>query len=226
MPPATVAETQRAFQNSLPDVQFLLVRKQFDGAKVEPIPVADAKVQYQPVRCIDQAFILDRLVGNSVGQAVIAAGDIGAGIMNAIRRRLRCGTTRGEIAVAERTQRLTQRFLCGVETVAVNWEPGRNGDRPPPRPVAGTERTWAADMVLLALGFLGPETTLLEQFGAARDGRGNVKAEYERFATNVPGVFAAGDARRGQSLVVWAIDEGRGAARAVDQFLIGATALL
>jgi NADPH-dependent glutamate synthase beta subunit-like oxidoreductase len=80
-------------------------------------------------------------------------------------------------------------------------------------------------LVLLALGFLGPENPLLEQFGVETDGRSNVLAEYGRFQTSVDGVFTAGDARRGQSLVVWAINEGRGAAREVDRWLMGETDL-
>ena len=84
----------------------------------------------------------------------------------------------------------------------------------------GTEQQWPAHLVLLAMGFLGPEDTLAEQFGLEQDARSNVKAEYGKFATSVPGVFAAGDMRRGQSLVVWAINEGRDAARAVDRYLM------
>ena len=78
-----------------------------------------------------------------------------------------------------------------------------------------------AQLVLLAMGFLGPEQPVLEQLGVERDARSNVKAEYGKYATNVPGVFAAGDCRRGQSLVVWAINEGRGAARECDRYLMG-----
>jgi glutamate synthase (NADPH/NADH) small chain len=75
------------------------------------------------------------------------------------------------------------------------------------------------------MGFLGPQQALLDQFGVDRDARSNAWAEYGRFMTNVDGVFAAGDARRGQSLVVWAINEGRGAAREVDRYLMGETNL-
>ena len=82
---------------------------------------------------------------------------------------------------------------------------------------ADTEESHPAQLVLLAMGFVGPEPELLHSFGVARDARGN--ADAPQFATSVPGVFAAGDARRGQSLVVWAIDEGRRCARAVDAFL-------
>ncbi len=81
----------------------------------------------------------------------------------------------------------------------------------------GTEETHPAELVLLAMGFTGPEPALLEQLGVERDGRGSVDAS--AFATSVPGVFAAGDARRGQSLIVWAIDEGRRCAREVNAWL-------
>jgi NADPH-dependent glutamate synthase beta subunit-like oxidoreductase len=75
------------------------------------------------------------------------------------------------------------------------------------------------------MGFVGPEETVLAQLGVERDQRSNAKAEYGEFTTNIRGVFAAGDCRRGQSLVVWAINEGRGAARECDRFLMGATEL-
>jgi glutamate synthase (NADPH/NADH) small chain len=77
----------------------------------------------------------------------------------------------------------------------------------------------------LALGFSGPEGQLLDQLGVMKDGRSNAQAEAGRYATSVPGVFAAGDMRRGQSLVVWALHEGRGAARECDRYLMGETAL-
>lgn len=114
--------------------------------------------------------------------------------------------------------------LTGVRTVEVAWASNGNG-RPAPKEIPGTEKVWPAQLVLLAMGFLGPEQPLLEQFGVERDGRSNVRADYDRFHTSVEGVFAAGDARRGQSLVVWAINEGRGAAREVDLWLMGETAL-
>jgi len=83
-----------------------------------------------------------------------------------------------------------------------------------------------ADLVLFAMGFVGPEGSgLLAQLGVERDARSNVKADTEHYRTSVPKVFAAGDMRRGQSLVVWAIREGRQAARAVDEFLMGSSAL-
>jgi glutamate synthase (NADPH/NADH) small chain len=95
-----------------------------------------------------------------------------------------------------------------------------------PVEVPGTEQTRPAQLVLLAMGFLGPEQPLLEEMGVTTDDRSNIRAEYGRYATSVRGVFAAGDCRRGQSLVVWAIHEGRGAAREVDRFLMGRTDLL
>jgi glutamate synthase (NADPH/NADH) small chain len=82
-----------------------------------------------------------------------------------------------------------------------------------------------AQLVLLAMGFLGPEDTALKSLSVERDERSNAKAEHGKFTTNVPGIFAAGDMRRGQSLVVWAINEGRGAARECDRYLMGETNL-
>jgi glutamate synthase (NADPH/NADH) small chain len=91
--------------------------------------------------------------------------------------------------------------------------------------VPGTEQVVSAQLVLLALGFTGPENGLLAQLGVEQDPRSNVKADYGRFTTSIPGVFAAGDMRRGQSLVVWAINEGRAAARECDRYLMGKTSL-
>jgi len=114
--------------------------------------------------------------------------------------------------------------LTGLRTVDVAW--ASNGDgRPAPHSVPGTERLWPAQLVVLALGFLGPEGGLPAQLGASVDERSNIAAPYGRFQTDAPGVFAAGDARRGQSLVVWAIHEGRAAAREVDRWLMGETNL-
>lgn len=125
---------------------------------------------------------------------------------------------------------MTKRFLadeqgqlCGVQTVDVQWI-GHNG-RSELREIPGTKRTWPTQMVLLAMGFLGPENPVLMQLGVVQDARSNIQADEQSYQTNVPGVFAAGDARRGQSLVVWAIREGRGAAREVDRFLMGETDL-
>jgi glutamate synthase (NADPH/NADH) small chain len=114
--------------------------------------------------------------------------------------------------------------VAGVRTVQVTWEKDAQG-RYLPKEVPGTEKELPAQLVLLAMGFLGPEPTLLEQLGLERDPRSNIKAEHGRFHTNLPGVFAAGDCRRGQSLVVWAINEGRGAARECDRYLMGETVL-
>jgi glutamate synthase (NADPH/NADH) small chain len=111
-----------------------------------------------------------------------------------------------------------------LHTVAVEWSQGNNG-RPVMREVPGTERVWPAQLVLLAMGFLGPEDAMFSQLGVERDERSNAKAEYGNYATSVPGVFAAGDMRRGQSLIVWAIHEGRGAAREADRYLMGTTDL-
>jgi glutamate synthase (NADPH/NADH) small chain len=97
----------------------------------------------------------------------------------------------------------------------IHWM--QNTGAPPFEPVPGTEESRPAELVLLAMGFTGPEPGLLDALGVARDARGNVDAA--EFATSAPGVFAAGDARRGQSLIVWAIDEGRRCARAVDEWL-------
>ncbi|MFM7324428.1 MAG: glutamate synthase small subunit, partial [Nodosilinea sp.] len=111
-----------------------------------------------------------------------------------------------------------------VHTVQIQWGKDDQG-RFVPQPVAGTERVLPAQLVLLAMGFLGPEQPLLESLGLDRDGRSNIKADPGQFTTSIPGVFAAGDCRRGQSLVVWAINEGRGAARECDRYLMGATEL-
>ena len=107
-----------------------------------------------------------------------------------------------------------------IHTIQVEWVPGANG-RPFPREIPGTEKVYPAQLVLLALGFLGPEDLILGQLGVERDERSNARAEFGQFSTNIPGVFAAGDMRRGQSLVVWAIHEGRGAAAAIDRYLMG-----
>jgi glutamate synthase (NADPH/NADH) small chain len=109
--------------------------------------------------------------------------------------------------------------VTGVRAVKLDWSNGK------PEEIAGSEYVIPAELVLLAMGFLGPEQKgLLEELGVEKDERSNVKAT--NYATSVPGVFAAGDMRRGQSLVVWAISEGREAARAVDSFLTGHGSLL
>ncbi|MBW4839576.1 MAG: glutamate synthase subunit beta [Paenibacillaceae bacterium] len=94
------------------------------------------------------------------------------------------------------------------------------------QPIPGTERVFPAQMALIAIGFDGPESTLADELGLDKDRRTNVKAKYGQFKTNVDKVFAAGDMRRGQSLVVWAINEGREAAREVDKYLMGSTVLV
>jgi glutamate synthase (NADPH/NADH) small chain len=115
----------------------------------------------------------------------------------------------------------------GVGSVRINrveWLRA-GGGQPKMVDVDGSEETLGADLVLLAMGFLGPESYVAEALGVVLDARTNYQAEHGRFATNQPGVFAAGDCRRGQSLVVWAINEGRGAARAVDTYLSGSSQL-
>ena len=111
-----------------------------------------------------------------------------------------------------------------LHTVEVEWTKNENGAFIP-KNIPGTEKVWPADLVLLAMGFLGPEDPILEELGVERDGRSNVSAEYGTYATSLEGVFAAGDARRGQSLVVWALHEGRSAARECDRYLMGRTDL-
>lgn len=111
-----------------------------------------------------------------------------------------------------------------IVTVDVRWEKNERGQFAPIEQT-GTERTQPAQLVLLAMGFTGPETVLPQDLGIELDDRRNLKAEYGNYATNIPGVFAAGDCRRGQSLVVWAINEGRGAARECDRWLMGSTEL-
>jgi glutamate synthase (NADPH/NADH) small chain len=114
--------------------------------------------------------------------------------------------------------------VAGVRTVEIAWEKDSQG-RFVPKEVPGSERERPAQLVLLAMGFLGPEQPLLEQLGVERDARTNIKAEHGRFQTSLKGVFAAGDCRRGQSLVVWAFNEGRGAACECDRYLMGSTDL-
>jgi glutamate synthase (NADPH/NADH) small chain len=111
-----------------------------------------------------------------------------------------------------------------VHTVQVAWERNDKGQFIP-KNVPGTEKVLPAQLVLLAMGFLGPEQPLLDALGVERDARSNVKAEFEQYRTSIDKVFAAGDCRRGQSLVVWAFNEGRGAARECDRWLMGQTDL-
>ena len=111
-----------------------------------------------------------------------------------------------------------------VHTVKVEWTKNDKGQFVP-KNVPGSEKVIPAELVLLAMGFLGPEQPLLEALNLERDARSNAKSEFEKYTTNVKGVFACGDCRRGQSLVVWAFNEGRGAARECDRFLMGKTDL-
>jgi len=106
--------------------------------------------------------------------------------------------------------------------VQLEWSGGRTTE------IAGTEKTWKADLVLLAMGFVHPVADMLEAFGVATDARGNARAGTDAtggYRTSVDKVFAGGDMRRGQSLVVWAIREGRQAARAIDEYLMGTSLL-
>jgi glutamate synthase (NADPH) small chain len=126
---------------------------------------------------------------------------------------------------------MTERFLgdaegnlTGLEIVEIEW--GRNDKGQfVPNKKEGTRRTLPAQLATLAMGFLGPEEQAFKTLALETDPRSNIKAEHGKFTTNVEGIFAAGDCRRGQSLVVWAINEGRGAAREVDRFLMGVTQL-
>ena len=111
-----------------------------------------------------------------------------------------------------------------IHTVQIQWERNDKGQFIP-KEVPGTEKVVPTQLVLLAMGFLGPEQPLLDAIGVERDARSNIKAEYGDYQTSLPGVFTAGDCRRGQSLVVWAFNEGRGAAKACDKYLMGETSL-
>ena len=126
----------------------------------------------------------------------------------------------------------TKEFIAGtgrdkgkvkaLKTVHVQWQGGKMIEVP------GSEKVLPADLVLLAMGFVSPVASVLDAFGVEKDARGNARASTDfigGYATSVDKVFAAGDMRRGQSLVVWAIREGRQAARAVDEFLMGASDL-
>jgi len=113
--------------------------------------------------------------------------------------------------------------VAGVKTVRVEWT--AKAGRREMREIPGSEQVYEADLVLLAMGFLGPETYVTEPLDIHMDSRGNYKAAHGDYRTSVAGVFAAGDCRRGQSLVVWGINEGRGAARAIDEYLTGQSQL-
>jgi glutamate synthase (NADPH) small chain len=114
--------------------------------------------------------------------------------------------------------------LRGVKTIQVRWTKTDKGGWSMEE-VEGSEKEWPAQLILLAMGFLGPEAYLAESLGIKVDPRSNFEAKHGEFTTSIPGVFAAGDCRRGQSLVVWAINEGRGAARAIDTYLMGSSNL-
>ncbi|AXG68691.1 glutamate synthase [NADPH] small chain [Kordia sp. SMS9] len=114
--------------------------------------------------------------------------------------------------------------LTGLKTVQVEWI-YKEGERPQLNEIPNTEKLWECDMVLLALGFTGAEKTLVEEFDLEMDFRTNIKATTKNYATNKSGIFVAGDMRRGQSLIVWAISEGRQAAHHVDAFLMGTSNL-
>ncbi|WP_397536208.1 glutamate synthase subunit beta [Roseateles sp.] len=127
-----------------------------------------------------------------------------------------------EFAIATKEFMGEKGKLTGVKTVRLEWQGGKMTEVP------GSEQVIKADLVFLAMGFVSPVATILDAFGVSKDARGNAKAGTEAeggYKTNVNKVFAAGDMRRGQSLVVWAIREGRQAARAVDEFLMGSTTL-
>lgn len=114
--------------------------------------------------------------------------------------------------------------LKALKTVEVEWEI-KPGQRPVLKELPGTEKEWKTDLALLALGFTGSETTIAQQLGLEMDMRTNIKATEKDYKTNVPGVFVAGDQRRGQSLIVWAISEGRQAAHHIDSYLMGCSEL-
>lgn len=116
------------------------------------------------------------------------------------------------------------RNVKGVNTVQIEWRRDANG-RFQLHELPGTEKVYESDLVLLAMGFLGPEENLLNQLNVKKDPRSNVHTPMGEYGTSIPKVYAAGDCRRGQSLVVWAIHEGRQAARQIDEDLMGYTAL-
>jgi len=113
--------------------------------------------------------------------------------------------------------------VIGIKTIKVKWNTSEKGRIM--EEIPSTERIFNGETVLLATGYTGPEKSLATQFGLQLDEKGNYKAEYGKFKTSLNKIFAAGDCRRGQSLIVWAIAEGRGAAREIDRFLMGTTQL-
>ncbi|MCO5977255.1 glutamate synthase subunit beta [Ideonella oryzae] len=127
-----------------------------------------------------------------------------------------------EFAIATKEFIGSKGKVTGLKTVHLAWKDGKMSEIP------GTEKEYKADLVLLAMGFVSPVASILESFGVDKDARGNVRATTEAegaYRTGVDKVFAAGDMRRGQSLVVWAIREGRQAARAIDEYLMGSSVL-
>ncbi len=128
------------------------------------------------------------------------------------------------MTTAKRFESDAEGQVKAIHLVQIDWKKNEKGQFIP-QEIPGTERVHKTQLVLLAMGFLGPEQPLLEQLGVDRDARSNVKADHGVYETNIKGVFAAGDARRGQSLVVWAFNEGRGAARECDRYLMGYTNL-
>ena len=115
-------------------------------------------------------------------------------------------------------------FVKGLKTVEIEWLQDEDG-KMKMKEIANTEKIWKADLILLALGFVGPEKNILDNFGISLNKEHNIESAYGEFTTNVEGVFSAGDARRGQSLVVWAMNEGRGAALQIDRYLQGKSRL-
>src|SRR5690606_37036568 len=112
----------------------------------------------------------------------------------------------------------------GINTARVEWTKDDAG-KWSMKEIPGSEQYFQADLVLLSMGFLGPEDKLLKSLGVKQDGRSNIATPNGSYASSVPGVFAAGDCRRGQSLIVWGINEGRQCAREVDEYLVGNTLL-
>ena len=115
-------------------------------------------------------------------------------------------------------------FVKGLKTIEIEWLQDKDG-KMKMKEIANTEKIWKADLILLALGFVGPEKNILDNFGISLNKEQNIESAYGEFTTNVEGVFSAGDARRGQSLVVWAMNEGRGAALQIDRYLQGKSKL-
>ena len=114
--------------------------------------------------------------------------------------------------------------LTGLKTINLDWEESPEGQKSM-KEVKGTEQIWEADLIFLAMGFVGPEQYLLDKMKVKLNDKNNIHADYGKFTTSIKGVFASGDCRRGQSLVVWAMNEGRGAALEIDRFLVGQSTL-